>query len=133
MSARAVALLVVAVFITAATGCGGADGGGGNGPAKLGAQGYADLFVELSKAAPHGSLSPEQAAATAERQSVIAGLHAAKLRDGACKTSLQALSTAYDRYGKASRSTSAQADPKQLVTAAQRVVPAVKAVQRDCA
>jgi len=76
--------------------------------------------------------APSRSSAAAERQSVIAGLHAAKLRDGACKTSLQALSSAYDRYGKASGSTSAEADPKQLVTAAQRVVPAVKAVQRAC-
>lgn len=131
MLARTVSLLVVVACVGITAGCGGS-GDGGNGPAKLGAQGYANLFVQLSKAAPQGSLSPEQAAATAERQSVIAGLRAAKLRDGPCKTSLAVLSTAYDRYGKASRSTSAAANPKQLVTAAQRVAPAVKAVQRAC-
>jgi hypothetical protein len=114
----------------AAAGCGGSDDG--DGPSKLGARGYASLFVELSKASPQGSLSPKQASATGARQAGIARARAKTLRDGACKSSLETLAAAYERFGRASASDAAAADPQALVTAARRVLPAVLAVKRAC-
>jgi hypothetical protein len=129
MLAGAAALLAV-VACLAASGCGGSDD---SRPAKLGARGYASLFVELSKVSPPGSMRPQQAGATSARQAIIVRARAKPLRDGRCKATLETLGTAYDRFGKASAATTADADPQALVSATRRVLPAVLSVRRACA
>jgi hypothetical protein len=138
MSRRAGLAVLILGSLLAMPACGGTTAGQTDartsGAAKLGQDRLGALLADLTRAAPQGSTSPQQASTTAARQATISRRASKAVSRGGCKQALTQLTSSYSTFSHSARGLAAGAsNDQQYATSAGAVTTAYQQVERTCA